>query len=111
MEDFVFKKGCTYGNLLVDATTHLPIELLMGQDGRALRDWLKQHPQIKAVTRDREKAYAKILSEELPDVIQIADLFYLHQNLLIAVKKALNHSIPASIKILHDPPCSSVESG
>ena len=70
----------------------------------------QKNPHIKTVTRDRASAYAKVLSEVLPDVMQIADRFHLHQNLLTAVKKALNHSVPASIKILHDPPDAPPES-
>lgn len=110
IDDFAFKKRCTYGTIIVDEATHLPIELLAGRDGSALKDWLKQNPHIKTVTRDRASAYAKVLSEELPDVMQITDRFHLHQNLLTAVKKALNHSVPASIKILHDQPDASPES-
>ena len=88
IDGFAFKKGRTYGTILVVEATHLPIDLLVGRDGSTLKAWLKQNPHIKTVTRDR--AYAKVLSEELPDVMQIADRFYLHQNLLTAVKKALN---------------------
>jgi len=110
IDDFAFKKGRTYGTILVDGATHLPIDLLVGRDGSTLKEWLKQNPHIKTVTRDRASAYAKVLSEELPDVMQIADRFHLHQNLLTAVKKALNHSVPASIKISHDSPDGPSES-
>ena len=110
IDDFAFKKGRTYGTILVDGATHLPIDLLVGRDDSTLKAWLKQNPNIKTVTRDRASAYAKVLSEELPDVMQIADRFHLHQNLLTAVKKALNHSVPASIKISHDPPEAPPES-
>jgi len=41
----------------------------------------KQNKHIKAVTRDRASAYAKVISEELSDAMQIADRFHLHQNL------------------------------
>lgn len=63
-----------------------------------MKEWLKHNKQVKTVTRDRASAYAKALSEELPDVMQIADWFHLHQNLLEAIKKALNQAIPAMIK-------------
>lgn len=45
----------------------------------------------------RSSAYAKVIAEELPDAMQVADRFHLHQNLLEAVKKALNHELPAAI--------------
>ena len=56
-----------------------------------LREWLKNNKNIKVVTRDRASAYAKVISEELPDVMQVADRFHLHQNRLEEIKKALNY--------------------
>lgn len=89
IDDFAFKKGHTYGTFLVYGETHQPIDLLNGCNGTTLRRWLKQNQQVKVVTRDRATAYARVLMEELPDVMQIADQFHLHQNLLKAVKKAM----------------------
>lgn len=54
---------------------------------------------MKTVTRDRTGAYAKVISEELPNAMQIVDLFHLHQNLLSAVKKALKREMPNKIAI------------
>lgn len=73
-----------------------------GRDGDALRKWLKNNKHIKVITRDRASAYAKVIAEELPDAMQVADRFHLHQNLLEAIKKALNHELPATIKIPHN---------
>lgn len=39
------------------------------------------------ITRDRASAYAKAISEVLPDAMQIADRFHLYQNLLKVIKK------------------------
>lgn len=33
--------------------------------------------------------------------MQVADRFHLHQNLLEAIKKALNHTFPATVSITH----------
>lgn len=49
----------------------------------------------------RASAYARVIAEELPDAMQVADRFHLHQNLLEAIKKALNKEIPATITIPH----------
>lgn len=67
-----------------------------------MRKWLKNNKHIKVITRDRASAYAKVIAEELPDAMQVADRFHLHQNLLEAIKKALNHELPATIKIPHN---------
>lgn len=101
VDDFAYKKRHTYGTVIVDGETHRPITLLDGRNGESLRKWLKNNKHVKVVTRDRASAYAKVIAEELPDAIQVADRFHLHQNLLDTIKKALNHELPATIKISH----------
>ena len=101
VDDFAYKKRNSYGTIIVDEKTHKPITLLDGRTGETLREWLKNNKHVKVITRDRASAYAKVISEELPDAMQIADRFHLHQNLLEAVKKALNHELPATIVIPH----------
>ena len=51
------------------------------------------------VTRDRASAYAKAVEEILPDCMQVADSFHLHQNLLEAINKVLNREIPATTAV------------
>lgn len=112
VDDFAFKKRHTYGTIIVDENTHQTVAILEGRDGESLRQWLKNNKHVKTVTRDRASAYAKVIQEELPDAIQVADRFHLHQNLLEAIKKALNREIPATITIPHEqgaPTNNSVE--
>lgn len=99
IDDFAYKKRHTYGTIIVNEETHEPVTLLEGRDGETLRAWLKENKQVRVITRDRASAYAKVIAEELPDVMQIADRFHLHQNLLEAVKKALNSHLPSTITI------------
>lgn len=102
IDDFAFKKRHNYGTIIVDEKTHKPVAILEGRDGKTLSDWLKKNKHIKIVTRDRASAYAKVIEEELPGAMQIADRFHLHQNLLQAIKKALQKEIPSTIKIEND---------
>ena len=99
VDDWAYKKGSKYGTIIVDGRTHKPIELLDGRDGKTLKEWLKNNKQIKIVTRDRASAYASAISEILPEAMQIADRFHLHQNLLTAIKNVTVQEIPAKIKI------------
>ena len=101
VDDFAYKKRHTYGTIIVNEENHEPIALLDGRNGDALRNWLKNSKHIKVVTRDRASAYAKVISEELPDAMQVADRFHLHQNLLETIQKALNHTLPATVSIPH----------
>lgn len=73
----------------MDEKTHKPITLLKGWDGRVLRNWLKKNNKhIKAVTRDKANAYAKVIAEESSDAMRAADRFHLHQNFLKALKSS-----------------------
>lgn len=109
VDDFAYKKRHTYGTIIVNQKTHEPITLLDGRNGDTLRGWLKNNKNIKVVTRDRASAYAKVISEELPDAMQVADRFHLHQNLLDTIKKALNHELPATVSIPHAEQSTAIE--
>ncbi len=41
--------------------------------------------------------------------MQVADRFHLHQNLLEAIKKALNHELPATVCIPHVEQSTAIE--
>lgn len=102
IDDFAFKKRHTYGIIIVDEETHKPVAILDGRDGSSLKEWLKKNKQVKTVTRDRASAYAKAVEEILPDCMQIADRFHLHQNLMDAVNKILSREIPATTAIIDE---------
>lgn len=102
VDDFAYKKCHIYGTSIVNQKTHEPITLLDGKDGESSCEYLKNNKNVKVVTRDRASAYAKVIAEELPVAMQVADRFHLHQNLLEAIIKALNYDLPTSITIPHD---------
>ena len=80
------------------------------ETGATLKDWLKQNKHVTAVTRDRASAYAKAVEEILPDCMQIADRFHLHQNLMEAVNKILGREVPATNGIPVTPPKKDTDS-
>lgn len=60
---------------------------------------MKENKQIKTVTRDRALAYARAIQEILPEAMQVADRFHLHQNFLECIQKVIQQNIPDKIKI------------
>ena len=103
MDDFAFKKRHTYGTIIVDEATHKPVAILDGRDGKTiLKEWLSNNKHVKAVTRDRASAYSTAIKEILPDAMQIADRFHLHQNLLEAIRNTVNSVLPVDIRIPSD---------
>ena len=81
VDDFCFRKGQTYGTIVVDLERSRPVALLNDRSAETLAEWLKGYSQIKTVSRDRALAYAKGIRQGVPDAIQVADRFHLLQNL------------------------------
>ncbi|MEM8717605.1 MAG: ISL3 family transposase, partial [Cyanobacteria bacterium P01_G01_bin.4] len=93
VDDFAFGKGHQYGTILVDLGTHQPIALLPDRTAGTLASWLKEHPGVKILSRDRSKAYRRGMSDGAPDAIQVADRFHLLQNLEEALEKVFQGQI------------------
>ena len=81
VDDFCFRKGQTYGTIVVDLEQNRPVALLKDRSAETLAEWLKAHPNIKIVSRDRAKAYEKGIRLGAQSAIQVADRFHLLQNL------------------------------
>lgn len=99
VDDFAYRKGQTYCTAIYDLDTHKPIAILDGRTGKGLKEWLSGHKKVAIVARDRDCAYAKAISEILPDCVQVADKFHLMQNLLNAIKEIAKEELPKMIRI------------
>ena len=99
VDDFAYRKGHSHCTAIVNEEDRVILDIPEGRDGGSLREWLKEIRHVRTVTRDRAGAYAKAISEILPDAMQIADRFHLHQNLMECVKDVLKANLPAHVKI------------
>ena len=81
VDDWAYRKGVSYGTILIDMETSRPIDLLPSRGGQVLRDWLINYNDVKIGSRDRASSYAAAIIEACPSAIQIADRFHLLMNL------------------------------
>jgi transposase len=73
VDDWAIRRGRRYGTILVDLQRGQVIGLLPGRDGPELQAWLKDHPGVEVVSRDRASAYARAASRAAPDAVRVAD--------------------------------------
>ena len=131
IDDFAFHKGQVYGTVLTDGETHAVVDMLPDRRAKTTATWLRAHPGIEVVTRDRAGGYARGVRTGAPKAVQVADRFHLvknageilervvqrHHNGLRSAAKAVDHarggrslpdrSVPAGVPEPHiapDPP-------
>lgn len=90
IDDWAWRRGQRYGTLVVDLERNRPLDLLPDRDAQTVEAWLKRHPGIAVVARDRASAYADGVRCGAPDAVQVADRWHLLRNLGDALARALD---------------------
>ena len=81
LDDFAFRRGRTYGTLIVNLETHCLIEVLPDRTVATVTAWLSRHPEIELISRDRASDYATAATLGAPQARQICDRWHLLRNL------------------------------
>jgi len=90
IDDWAWRKGQSYGTILVDLERRTVIDLLPDRSAASAAAWLALHPGIEIVSRDRCGLYADAARRGAPKARQVADRFPLLQNLREAIARQLS---------------------
>jgi transposase len=107
VDDFCFRRGKTYGTLLIDLERHRVVDVLPDRLAATLATWLNAHPGIDIISRDRYGDYARGAATGAPKAQQIADRFHLLKNLRDTSELWLRHHrahlvSPTPAVVVHD---------
>jgi transposase len=112
VDDWAIRRGHSYGTLLVDLERHRPIDLLPDRSAEALAAWLRTHPGVLVVSRDRSTEYGRGATRGAPDALQVLDRWHLVRNLREALERLLDRvhrrlaALPAANQLSSEPAAS-----
>lgn len=93
IDDFAWRRNHRYGTIVCDLERRRTIALLADREQATAEDWLRAHPDIAVVARDRGGGYGEAIAKALPDAVQVADRWHLMHNasqaFLDAVRKSM----------------------
>jgi transposase len=103
VDDFAFRKWKSYGSILMDLERRAVVDLLPDRAAGTLAAWLRAHPGVEVVSRDRATAYAQAARDAAPTAIQVADRFHLVGNLRETLERALGRQTAAVRRVFFEP--------
>jgi transposase len=81
IDDWAIARGHHYGTIVVDPERREPIEVFAGRESTTVTAWLRDHPSIQIVARERAGAYSAAADVALPCATQVCDRWHLLCNL------------------------------
>jgi transposase len=95
VDEWAYRRGHHYGTILINLETGKPIDLLPDHQATTFETWLKEHPGVRLIRRDRAGEFARGATLGAPDAIQSADRFHVVRNLAEMAERVLQAHRPA----------------
>ncbi|MER7049237.1 ISL3 family transposase [Streptomyces jumonjinensis] len=89
VDELSLRRGRVFGTILIDMASRRPVDVLPDHTADTFATWLREHPGVRMVCRDRGGAFAEAAERALPGVPQVADRWHVLDNLATAVEKAV----------------------
>lgn len=92
IDDWSWRRATSYGTIVVDLERRSVVDILDDRSVESAAKWLRSHPSVEVVSRDRCGLYAQAVREGAPQARQVTDRFHLVQNLRSAIEEQMSLS-------------------
>jgi transposase len=89
IDEWAWRRRQRYGTILCDLERRRIADLLPDRDTTTVKAWLRTHPEIGFVARDRAGGFAGAVGDALPWAVQVADRWHLMENASAAFLEAV----------------------
>jgi transposase len=100
IDDWAWRRGYQYGTVVCDLERHRIVALLPDRQADTAAAWLRGHPAIDFIARDRGASYSEAASKGAPQAIQVADRWHLVENASAAFLDVVRQHIRAIREVL-----------
>ncbi|MEU4995985.1 transposase [Streptomyces sp. NPDC021622] len=87
VDEFALRRRWKYAAVLVDMTTHRPVDVLANRTADTFPSWLRRHPEVQMICRDRAGSFRDGACAGAPQAKQVADMWHVLHNLAEAVER------------------------
>jgi transposase len=91
IDDWAWRKGRRYGTILCDLERGGVVDLLPDRERTTVEHWLRAHPGVEIVSRDRDSTYSQAVRQAAPQAIQVADRWHLLRSCSETLRRSLAH--------------------
>lgn len=92
VDDWAFRKGITYGSVIVNLRTGMIIDLLGDREEETFKEWLDRHLKVHILSRDRSTDYSAAVARTGRLIAEVADHFHLVKNISDVLTRVISEN-------------------
>ncbi|MFK4214054.1 transposase [Streptomyces sp. NPDC030920] len=89
VDEFAVRRGRNHATILIDMSTHRPVDVLADRAANTFAPWLRDHPEVRMTCRDRAGSFRDGARAGAPQARQVADAWHPLHNPAEAVERVV----------------------